>query len=325
MKYPHLFILSLVMLGGVLLSCSSPESDGIEAAKSFVESQKKSLKFREKKYAELLDDFDSYNFQTRSAVRDYMERIDVEAEVQAEKRYNEALKRYERLQKKYATSRQKSEEFEYAFNQYREANEPSEDKVLELQTSLNRRIELIVPALPDSAQLEYDLVGRQITDQPDGYHHRGWVWEFQEGDIKSIEITSKKKLGDDACRLVAEIVFQRTGAAQKATVAVHYVLRDAEDWKIDFIESRSLEVVRTGKYDRCVDIEKRWEGFLGIGGYVLDFTNHCDVALVVGGSVLTESGWHRFSTVVEGSGKKSIGGGFQSYIKDYTVAFIERP
>lgn len=317
----YFFTLSFVVC---FVACSSPDEDGCEAAKLFESCEKKAVEFRERKYEELLQDFVSYKFQTRSEPREYIERIDIEAEVQTERQFDAAQKNYERLQRKYARNRRKAQEFEEAFSTYRNAHGVSNDKLESLQEMLNKRIALIVPQLPDEAQLKYDLVGRQITDQPDGYHKKGWVWVFQEGEIKELEITRRKKLKEEY-KVTARVIFQASGGAQEALIDVTYVLKDGDDWRIDFIESRSLKMVRTGKYDKCVTVEKRWEGFLNIGGYVLDFTNHCDVALVVGGSLYSDSGWTRFSVVIEGSGHATIGGGLQSYIKDYKVDFIERP
>lgn len=321
-------LLSLLLIGAVWIgfaSCSSPSSDGEEAARAFVRCEQKAFEFRKRKYKELLENFSSYDFKRRSEVREYIERIDAEAVVHSEQAQAAAEEHYLRAARKYASDYREALAFEEAFTSYRAQHGVDESELRAEKEAIEERIKRMSSPLPDRDQLMEDLIGRSITDQRDGYHKQGWSWEFQEGDIKELEILKAKKAGNEYV-LDVRLVFQRGGGAQEAHVLVTYGLKAGEDWAIEFIESRSLAMVRTGKYDRCVTIERRWEGFLNIGGYVLDFTNHCDVALVVAGKLYVEHvGWKRFAVVVPASSKESIGGGFQSYIEDYKVDFIERP
>ena len=102
-----------------------------------------------------------------------------------------------------------------------------------------------------------------------------------------------------------------------------YTLGSNDVWTIDFLESKQINIVKTGKYDNCITFQRRgWSG-----EFELELTNHCDVSLVVGGVVLSqfENEWQKFSAVVEGNSTKTVGGLFSVSVMNYKIHFIERP
>ncbi len=84
-----------------------------------------------------------------------------------------------------------------------------------------------------------------------------------------------------------------------------------------------MQIVQTHRYDNC--ISTRLWGMLGEHRY--EFTNSCDVQLLVGGVVLSETyeRWEKFSILVNANSKATIGDMFQNRIKDCKIHFIERP
>ena len=175
---------------------------------------------------------------------------------------------------------------------------------------------------PNIEKIKRDLIGRKITEQPNGYHFQGWYWLIEVGEIKDIHVVSEKKQGNDYLFEV-RLILQADGGAHEALINLNYVLRQNGEWTIDFLESKQINIVKTGQYNSCVTFQRQgWSG-----EYYLELTNHCDVALVVGGVVLSEFGgeWRKFSTVVNASETSSVGGLFTVSVIDYQIHFVERP
>jgi hypothetical protein len=320
--------ISIVILAGAMAlcfaACSSPESDGKKAAKEFCDCEEESVSIRKQGYSELIRKFDSYEFQTRVAVREKIQSINENAS----EKHNDCLKKaqeyYKETNEKYATNYQKNTQFEYAFQGYRRVNIITDEELTPLISQMNNLIVTIIPSKPDVEQIKRDLVGRKITEQPDGYRHKDWFWEIKQGEIKEIRIISETQQGDEYLFKI-RLILQADGGAHEAFVNLTYVLRNYDDWTIEFLESKQVNIVKTGKYNNCITAVREQTGY---SEYELKFTNHCDVALIVGGIALNAWGdqqWHKFSTVVEANGTKSIGGLFSVSVLDYKIHFVERP
>jgi hypothetical protein len=319
MKTKILIFVAFVLF---FFACSSPESDGKKAAENFCDCEKKSVENRQRDYSDLIRKFDSYDFQTRIAVREKIQSI---ADNAAEK-YADCLKKaedhYRKVSGKYATNYEKNTQFEYAFQGYRNTNTVTDEALLPLIAQMNHLILSVIPPKPDAEKIKRDLVGRKITEQPDGYHRPDWFWEIKEGEIREIQMISENRQGNDYLFEI-RLILQADGGAQEALVNLTYILHNNDDWTIDFLESKQMNIVKTGKYDNCITIQRKgWTG-----EYELGFTNHCDVSLVVGGVILSEfrNEWQKFSAVVEGNSAKSIGGLFSVSVLDYQIHFVERP
>jgi hypothetical protein len=106
-----------------------------------------------------------------------------------------------------------------------------------------------------------------------------------------------------------------------AEVKIVYVLRQLDDWTIDVIDTKDMQIVKTGKYDNC--ISTRLWGMLGEHNY--EFTNNCDVALLIGGVVYVENkgSWEKFSVEIQPNSQRTIGG-FMANYKGCEIHFIER-
>jgi hypothetical protein len=313
------FFIAFVLL---FVACSSPESDGKKAAEEFCDCEKESVENRQKEYSALIQDFDSYHFQTRAAVRKKIQQIADEAAKNYSDCLQKAQENYHKARRKYATNYQANTQFEYAFQGYRAANAVTDETVAPLISQIDHLMLSIIPSKPDLEKIKRDLIGRKITEQPDGYYHQDWYWKIEDGEIKDIRIISENKQRDDYLFKI-RLVLQADGGAHEALVNLTYVLRKNDEWTIDFIESKQVNVVKTGKYNNCISVQKKgWTG-----EYELEFTNHCDVPLVVGGAVLSEfkQEWHKFSTVIKGSSTKRMGGLFSISVLDYQIHFIEKP
>jgi len=319
MKGKKLFFIYCVLL---FISCSSPESDGKKAAKKFCDCEKEFIENLSKETRKFISDFADYGFTTRLEAREKSKELIDKASREYGSCVQKAQQQYSKLKGKYVGNYGKTTKFEYAYNAKKSFDEQEIQRGIPNQMAINDLILTIIPPIPNAEKIKQDLLGRKITEQPNGYHRQGWYWEIKDGEIKEIQIISENKQANDYLFEV-RLVLQANGSAHEAFVNLTYVLHQHDDWTIDFLESKQVSIVKTGKYDNCVTSQRKgWSG-----EFYLEFTNHCDVALVVGGMVLSEFGneWKKFSTVVNASATSSVGGLFSVSVRDYQIHFVERP
>jgi hypothetical protein len=315
---------TVVTLFLCLTACSLPESDGKKAAEKFCDCEREFNENLSTETQNFINDFADYGFNTRVEAIEKSEEYIGRANSEYEDCLRKAQQQYSKLKSKYVENYEKTIKFEYAYNAKKEFNKQEIRQCIPNQMEINDLILTIIPPKPDTEKIKSDLIGRKITEQPNGYHRQGWYWEIKNGEIKEIQIISENKQDNDYLFEV-RLILQADGGAHEAIINLTYVLRQNDDWTIDFLVSKQVNVVKTGKYDNCITAVRKQTG---LSEYELEFTNHCDVALVVGGVVLNALGdkqWHKFSAVVEGSGTKSIGGLFSISVLDFQIHFVERP
>lgn len=172
-------------------------------------------------------------------------------------------------------------------------------------------------------KIKKDLVGRKITDAPNGYYRQGWYWKIESlQELKSVKVRKAVKQGKDYV-LDVHLILQGEHNQHEADVKITYVLNRYNNWTLDVLETKDMKIVQTHRYDNCMTA--RITGWSG--EYQLELTNRCDVPLVVGGKILSEFGgtWQKFSTVVDANGLGIVGGLFLISVRDYKIHFIERP
>ncbi len=192
------------------------------------------------------------------------------------------------------------------------------------QSFLDKMDRFLKPSVknPSIELIKSSLIGRRLTEQPDGYHFDGWYWEIADGEIKSMELTGENRY-KDAYVCNVNMILQAEGSAHEAYVKLTWSLDDKKIWVLDLVECIRINIVTTGRYDDCVIVERKgWSG-----EYYLEIRNRCDIPLVVGGRVLLEygNGWKKFSIVVDGCSTEKVGGLFVGSVKDWTVDFVEKP
>jgi superoxide dismutase len=343
--------ITIIMMGvsiiALLAACSSPEKKGRKLGQLFCDCQKEYVETQNKIYQEYLDKFDSYGFKTRTEARQKWQDLQEDAKRQYEqcqqkieekvkkarakfptnvddlydaKSLQKAMKNpkaytkeLEKRQKEFSKNQEKSRKFEQALKDV--INQCSTSEVKDY-SAIDAKIMTIIPSL-NPAKLKQDLVKRRIIEQADGYFGRGWAWQITSiEEIKEVKIENEEKQGDDYV-LNVHLILQKEGASQyNADVKIICVLGKNDDWTIDFIETKNIGIVKTGRYDNCVitEIRKSW-------GTYLQFTNSCDVNLIIGGQILeNDNEWRKFSSRVNANTTGSI-----SYNgKEYKIDFIER-
>ena len=309
-------------LAVIFIACSSPERDGRRASQNFCDCADEFEKNLDRTMQYIFNNFVRQNFVTRVEARQWSDELMTQimrtlADCNYKAEYN-----YFRLKERYIGNREQTAKFEYAFRANMEF--ASRETVSNIDwCKIASLISTIIPPKPNLEKIKRDLVGRRITPQLDSYFRRDRFWEIQNDDIRDIQIMNESRRGNDYWFQV-RLVFQQDAGAFEAFVNLTYVLpRYADDWEISFQENISVNFVRTGQFCNCVTVERRGRS----GEFYLRFTNHCDVTLVVGGSLILQWGneWRIFATQVEPFGTSTIGGLFLGSVGDYKIHFIERP
>lgn len=179
-------------------------------------------------------------------------------------------------------------------------------------------------SLPTLQQLKGDLIGRKLTEPQPGYHKQDWYWMIEAGEIQNISIKNQYYNNNSYVYSLDLSLHAIDGTGVTYRFMCDFVYtKQGDNWVPSVLKSKGLEIVRTYLYDDCITSEKKgWPG-----EYEVEFTNSCDIDLVVGGICQLEfsnKGWQKFSCVVPANGKKSIGGLFIGSINKYKIHFVER-
>jgi len=329
-----------ILIGMVLCiivsACSSPESDGIKAAKMAekmaVDYQKKRneiIREQNKAYESYLKKFDSYSFKTRVDAREklneYLEKSRESLQKHEANGYElgNIINEYrDKLKSKYVTNREKEEKFYYAFNNYQptKLNSIATESVNnDYQSQINAKIQAIIPPKPDLERLKNDLIGRTINNLTTGYTN----WKLNSLDeLNELEIRNST---DSGAEYLFDINLILQGAANKweANVSAKYVLGNYDDWRINTVEG-NMNIVGTGKYNDCISTQFIQYRGLGIPDRPVEFTNSCDVSLVVEGvatfSGITNRSTREFNIQVPANGKTRLPG----YVVEFNIHFVEQ-
>lgn len=321
MKYSRIFLLFIALTA--VVCCSTPESDGRKAAKLFSDIEAEAEAYTKSQYLYLIDNFYSQGFTSRTDVNDRIDEINADSEKLRKEKRAQADKFYEEKYRKYVTNQKKNSEFMYAYRSYSKIMKPIKEDLTPLIKQIDSLRLTIIPVQPTLEQIKRDLVGRKISGLPGSYLSDNWYWVTDcYEQIKEADITYED-FGADTYICGVHLILQADGGAYESEILAHYKLGNADDWTLDLIESRSIELLRTGKYDNC--ITSRRTGWLG--EYAVEFTNSSDARLAVGGQVKYEygEGWKKFCIVVEGNSSEQIGGLFWGSLADYKIDFVERP
>jgi len=321
----HQKLILILITTTLLSSCSSPEADGKKAAQKACNCIDEYAKNVNKAYTAFADKFDSYSFQTRIEAR---EKIDAEIqklENELEKCKGNAFSYYDKLEGKYKTNREKSVKFQYAYlAKMQDFDANTKIDIAALQNRVDNRILTIIPPKPDLEKLKKDLIGRKIAEGVDGYRKKDWYWEIKSlNQLKNVEIKKIENKGDDY-RLDVHLVLQGENTDYEADVRIFYVLRQYDDWTIDVIETQNMQIVQTGKYANCITTER---GETLIGAIYYEFTNSCDVPLLIGGVIFMdyEQRWEKFSLIVNANSSETTRSASVWRIRECKIHFIERP
>lgn len=189
-------------------------------------------------------------------------------------------------------------------------------------TYMNAQQQTSVQTLSTEQQIKRNLVGRTIIE-PTRKLYR------EKFDIKSIdnilnvEIVNKNNQNNDLvyqCRLKLSDHIN----TYIADVVITYAW-NGKTWLFQYLQSKRLDIVSTGKFQSCI-MEKKEPGVFFTEEWFL--YNNCDVTLIVEGKIFTGNSngtareWQYFALEVPANDKALL-----SYDSsaDFTIERVERP
>ncbi len=317
-------VYAVLLITTFLISCGSPESDGKKAAQAFYECSETFNKDLDREIREYLANFSDYNFTTRVEARAKVDEILDKVSKEYEKNQRDATQLYHKLKNKYLSNYKDAAEFDYAYRAQREMYEGEELHGIPLTLEVDEMIRTIIPPKPGLETIKLDLVGRSWQDKPEGYFGQEKN-TIKQGSVKNVEILSQTE-SKDVYNLHAIISIQdRLGSATYLLDAdIRYLLGDADEWKIDQLGINSVDVERTGLFNKYITarLTQPWVD------NQLDLTNNSDATLIVGGLFLADypDGWHKFCVDIEPNSTERVGGMWSGIgnITQYEIDFVER-
>jgi exonuclease VII small subunit len=338
---------SIVVIGMIciiLSACSSPEKDGIKAAKRMYQcgtdyTQKRIAIVGEqnKAYELYIRNFNSYSFETRVDAREklneYLEKSRQSFE-RLEENYRECQRKASefrsKLREKYSTNQERLNKFYFAYNNYQPTRRDAPQEVhVDYSSRIRDLIITIIPPKPCVVRMKNDLIGRVIANQTTGYAN----WTITHDDLNALEAIN---MSDNGKEILFDAQFRLQRINQwDASINVRYVLSDHEDWWSLLNFSSQMNIVRTNNYDNCIKTQMISPRTLGIPHRHVEFTNSCDVGLIVFGEFTRSSPSigrslsRDFNIQVPANGKtlldhQAINSNQILFVSSFTIHFVER-
>ena len=168
-------------------------------------------------------------------------------------------------------------------------------------------------------RIKRDLVGRTIME-PTKERYRSKFEIKTINNILGVEITGKEKKEKEIL-FNANVKLSDKVNIYIAKVNITYVW-NGKSWSFQFLQSKFLDIKSTGKFNSCVSAKLVESGWGGI--YTIQFTNNCDIPLLVEGVALYNEEWHYFSALVDANDSREANSGFAN-VKDFKIERVERP
>lgn len=197
-------------------------------------------------------------------------------------------------------------------------NEPDIETV-EISPAVLQKVKQIFPPKPDETQISKDLVGHTLSEgKENGYYPQSWKWKILDDGVSDLKILSIEENSNNRYVVSVSMRLSSDTRAYDAKALISYILDDISDWKIEFIQSKGMDIVKTHRYDDCIkcSIKRGWL----MGNLVAE--NNCEIALEVAGRELNYSKeWVTFCCVIPPHQEKVI----SNNDTDFRVDYIERP
>ena len=219
----------------IMLACSSPESDGIKAAKIVCDCQTEHYAKIEKIYESYIKNFNSYSFKTRIDARqklnETLNEINRKFQDEYQECYQKAREKAQILENKYLTNEEDKKKFQFAFNAHGESLiNQSRSTGNVIQEKADAKIKTIIPPKPDIERLKKDMIGRSIA-----WGNNFASWSFKEHQFREVQILGTTDNGDDYIldvHLTLVIENHPYAGVRNENLDVTYTLGASDDWFI---------------------------------------------------------------------------------------------
>ncbi len=311
-------------------SCSSPESEGEKLAKRKNECAETYIKERQKAKSAFVNNFNASDYSSRTEALEAYDQAMLKVLDDYNAQCDEISVQKSEIAGKLANDYGKLAAFESAYGSKLDyelidgladaiAGTGYPDAVL-------AKVKTVMPVKPDADQIIKDLAEHQLTEGFD--REKCWFqedirWELADFDIRDFNI--EEVLRDNAREYIFVATMRLVGEynTYNARAKVSYVLPDAEDWKIEFVNSMGVTIVPTHKYDDLIRCEIKDDGWGGVNA--LYITNNSEIELGVGVEVEAGGDKKRYTVRVTPDKPSQVGGLFGGgNVTSYRIQFVER-
>lgn len=179
---------------------------------------------------------------------------------------------------------------------------------------------------PSIDLISADLVGHSLAEGvKSGYRRPDWRFEIEYGNVSDLKILNVLTFTEKKYLILAEMKLSNTDNYYYQTkVRINYVKSKLDNTpKLDYVTSLGMTLVSNGEYNNDITSELVDDGWGGVT--CLEIKNIGEVALAVGGKVLVDNQWKKFSNVVSPNNSINIGGTFGGgSVADYRIDFVVR-
>ena len=180
--------------------------------------------------------------------------------------------------------------------------------------------------IPDEERVAADLIGHSMGEgKENGYYPKSWLWIIEDGEISDLKILSVEERSASYYRIIVSMRLSSRTRAFDCKAAISYRFDDSNGWQIELIQSLGMDIVKTHRYDNCINIRFTHDAVVYVASdpYDVHIFNQCDIPLEVGGSYLCayDNNWQNFCIIVPANSSKTI----QYPAWDIQVDYIEQP
>lgn len=327
MKRVLLYIL-LMTLG--CISCSLPDNEGKKLAQRTNECAESFIKEKQKVETDFVSHFNASDYTTRTEALEAYDQAIIEVLDEYNACHDGVELERSKVAGEYANDYKKIAAFQTSYEENIDSvlDDMLMDAIAETEypAAVLAMVRTIIPAKPDEAQIQKDLVGHQLTEgfeKEKCWFHEDYRWKIREGEIHDFMIEEVLRADTKEYIFIATMRLQSELNAFNARVKVSYVLPETEDWKIEFVKSMGVSIVKTHKYDDLISCEIKDDGWGGIDA--LFITNNAEIELGVGVEIVASGNRKRYAVRVSPDKKSQVGGLFAGgNVTSYEIEFVER-
>jgi len=327
MKKALVYVL-LMTLG--CISCSSPENEGKKMAQRMNECAENFIKEKQKAETDFVSHFNAADYTTRTEALEAYDQAMIEVLDDYNARHDDVELARSKVAGEYANDYKKMVAFQTAYED--NINSELGDMLMEAISETDypaavlAMVRKVIPPKPDEAQIQKDLVGHQLAEgfeKEKCWFHEDYRWKIREGEIRDFMIEEVLRADTKEYNFIATMRLQSELNAFNARVKVSYVLPETENWKIEFVKSMGVSIVKTHKYDDLISCEIKDDGWGGVDA--LFITNNAEIELGVGVEIVADNSRKRYAVRVSPGKKSQVGGLFAGgNVTSYEIEFVER-
>lgn len=317
----------LIVVLLIVSSCSSPENEGKELAQWMNDCAETFIKDKQKAETDFVNHFDASDYSSRTEALEAYDQAMIEVLDEYNSCHDEVVVKRSKIFGEYANDYKKLSAFETAYgsNIDSELNDRLMDAIAETDypAAVLAKVKTVIPPKPNYQQISQDLVGHRLTEGVEnGYYSPDWKWIIEDGEISDFEIISV--LADTPNEYVIIATMKLTsmiGKAFNTKVKIRYILPTYDDWKIEYITSLGMSVVKTGIYNDLINVKRDNcnDGFfVYTRRYCYFIENKGDIPLEIGYKKY-DGTWSKESTVIKAYDT------YQIECDDFRIDYVELP